>query len=97
MAVVSDTQPERYPDDRPRTATIRSRVVLEAVSELAGNADWDPKQAKVQVRPQGATDWTFTFFGSDAAGVIEDVGSGEVDVTIVNPATAAGPALLPRC
>ncbi len=90
---MSDAPLERYPDDRPRAATIRSRVMLEVASELAGSLEWAPKQAMVRMRSQGEATWSFTLFGSDSPGVVEDVGSGAIDVAIVNPATAAGPAL----
>lgn len=84
---------EPYPEDRPRTATVRSRLVLEVASELAGVEGWEPKQALVRMRAQGAAEWGVSLFASDAASVIEDVVSGEVDVAIVNPATAVGPAI----
>lgn len=84
---------EPYPADRPRAATIRSRVMLEVASELVGTADWGPNQARITLRRQGATDWEATLFGSDSPAVIPEVASGSVAVAIVNPATALGPAL----
>lgn len=85
---------EPYPVDRPRAATIRSRLMLEVASELAGTAEWTPKQARVQFRTQGATDFSVTLFGSDAPSAIGEVASGTTDFAIINPATAAAPALL---
>jgi len=84
---------EPYPIDRPRAATIRSRLMLEVASELAGFADWNPKQARIQFRSQGATEWSVSLFGSDAPSAVREVEAGTTDFAIINPATAAGPAL----
>ena len=84
---------EPYPEDRPRTATVRSRLMLEVASELAGAEAWGPKQALVRLRAQGSDEWAVSLFASDAVGAVADVASGDVDVAIVNPATAVGPAV----
>ncbi len=85
---------EPYPIDRPRAATIRSRLMLEVASELVDTDDWMPKQARIQFRSQGATEWAVTVFGSDAPSVIREVEARNTDIAILNPATAAGPAVL---
>ena len=84
---------EPYPIDRPRAATIRSRLMLEVASELAGTAGWKPKQARIQFRSQGAAEWAVSLFGSDAPSAIREVEAGTTDIAIINPATAAAPAL----
>jgi hypothetical protein len=67
--------------------------MLETASELAGDADWKPKQARIQFRSQGSNDWAVSLFGSDAPSAIGEVDEGITDFAIINPATAAGPAL----
>jgi TRAP-type uncharacterized transport system substrate-binding protein len=69
-----------------RPAVTRSRLMLEAVSELVGDDDWPYKQARVQVREQGASEWALNFFGSDTPQAIYEVGEKSADLAIVNPA-----------
>jgi len=71
----------------PRPATIRSQLVLEVASELAGRRDYPYQQARAQMRPQGPGDWTYTLFGSDAPDAIYQVAQREVDVAIINPSS----------
>ena len=85
-------EPDSYPDTRPRAATIRSRVMLEVASELAGDPTWEPKQARVQLRRQGASAWETTLFGSDAPSAVQEVASGETSFAIINPAVMAAVA-----
>ena len=73
------------PFESPRPATIRSQLMLEAVSELVGQRGYPYQQALVKIRPQGPGPWTFTLFGSDAPESIDQVASREVDVAIINP------------
>lgn len=89
-------EPERYPEDRARAATIRSKVMLEIASTLVETAGWEHQQARVDLRRQGATDWAVSLFGSDGADAVEDVLSGRTQVAIMNPATAITAALR-RC
>jgi len=71
----------------PRPATIRSQLVLEVASELAGRRDYPYQQARAQMRPQGPGDWTYTLFGSDAPDAIYQGARREVDVAIINPSS----------
>jgi NMT1-like family len=85
-----DTGPElttRYPADRPRAATIRSRLMLEVAAELVTRRDFDPKQARVSFREQGSPTWDMAVFGSDSVFAALEVAAGETDFAIVNPAT----------
>jgi len=66
---------------------VRSKLMLEAVSEMVGVRGYPYSQAKVSLRPQGPGDWTFTLFGSDAPEAIDQVAKREVDVAIINPST----------
>lgn len=82
--------PTRYPEDRPRAASIRSRVMLEVASELVSRGDFEPKQARVSFRRQGSPRWDMALFGSDALSAALEVADGETDFAIVNPATVIG-------
>ena len=66
--------------------TIRSRLVLEVASELVDQPGWSYRQARVNLRRQGADDWPVTLFASDGPAAIEDVARGDVQVAIINPA-----------
>jgi TRAP-type uncharacterized transport system substrate-binding protein len=69
----------------PRPATIRSQLMLETVSEMVSVRGYPYSQAQVKLRPQGGDAWSFSVFGSDAPGSIDQVVNREVDVAIVNP------------
>ena len=75
--------------ERPRRAApvvIRSKLVLEVASELVGLPDFAPRQARLQLRPQGAANpWELGFIGSDAPSVFDDVAAGTTDLGIINP------------
>jgi TRAP-type uncharacterized transport system substrate-binding protein len=60
--------------------------VLELSSELVDQPDWSYRQARVNLRRQGADDWPVTLFASDGPAAIEDVARGDVQVAIINPA-----------
>jgi TRAP-type uncharacterized transport system substrate-binding protein len=70
---------------------MRSHLVLEVASELVDRDDWPYRQVQIKLKEQGARAWPVTLFGSDTAGVIEQVARGEVQVAIINP---AGPLAL---
>ena len=75
---------------RPFTpASVRSRLVLEVASELAGRWEWDYKQVRLSMRLQGSDDWGVTFLGSDSPDAIPEVARGEAQVAIVNPSAVA--------
>src|ERR1051325_7526490 len=71
--------------ESPRPVIIRSKLVLEVASELAGNRGFPQAQARVQLRPQGGEAWDYTIFGSDSPSGIQAVASGEAQIAIVNP------------
>lgn len=83
MTDKSSTEIEQPPIGRD---TIRSRLVLEVASELVDQPGWGPRQARVSLRPQGADRWAVTLFASDGPAAIEQVGSGEVQLALINPA-----------
>lgn len=68
-----------------RAATLRSRLMLEAASELVGWDSWKPKQARINLRIQGDDSLTVCLYASDAAGAVDEVVRGDVQVGIVNP------------
>jgi TRAP-type uncharacterized transport system substrate-binding protein len=76
---------------RLKPDTIRSRVILEAASEIIGSTAWPYRQVQVELRSQGDSDWRLRFIASDTPAVIEDVASGAAQVAIINP---AGPLTL---
>ena len=84
----------RYPEQRPRAATVRSRLMIEVASELVGRTDFGPKQARISFRHQGADSWAMSIFGSDALSTALEVAAGNVDFAILNPATVVSKAIL---
>jgi TRAP-type uncharacterized transport system substrate-binding protein len=60
-------------------------MMLEVASELVGTEGWEDKQVTIQMRPQGAPEWGFTLFASDAPNSIDAVASGEAQIAICNP------------
>src|ERR1700761_6765502 len=87
------TEPEPYPENRLRAATIRSRVILQIASSLAGQADWPEKQVLVSLREQGAEEFALRTLGGDSPASLVEVAAGRLDLAIVNPATAASTGL----
>lgn len=82
------SDPTAYPDDRPRAATIRSRVMLEVASELVGSNAWAFKQSRIDLRSQGSESWQVSLFGSDGVDGVEAVVNRRADFAILNPAAA---------
>lgn len=70
---------------RFRAATIRSRLMLEAASEMVALEDWPGKQARISLRPQGASSWGVTLFASDSPDSVSEVVEGRAQIGIVNP------------
>jgi TRAP-type uncharacterized transport system substrate-binding protein len=64
---------------------MRSRLMLEVACELVAADGWEEKQARIQLRPQGADEWSVCLFGSDAPAAVSAVATGEADFAIVNP------------
>ena len=50
---------------------VRSRFMLELLSELVAAPGWDPRQVLIRTRPQGGEIWGPTFFASDSPDEIE--------------------------
>jgi len=85
-------EPEPYPPGRLRAPTIRSRIMLKVAEHLVGQADWQQKQAMIQLRVQGEEEFAYRLLGGDSPRSILDVAEGRIDVALVNPATAASAA-----
>jgi len=64
----------------------RSRVMLEAASELVGMKIWPYRQARISLRDQEEGEWRISLFGSDNIEAIEAVDRGEVHIATLNPA-----------
>jgi TRAP-type uncharacterized transport system substrate-binding protein len=79
-----------------RPATMRSRIMLETVSELVAADEWDNKQVMILLRPQGSDKWRMRFFGSDSPVSVDAVAKGEADIAICNPGGVLGMALRGR-
>ena len=77
-----------------RTPVImRSRLMLETVSELVAANEWRDKQVMILMRPQGDDQWRTRFFASDAPNSVDAVANGEADIAICNPGGVLGMAL----
>jgi len=63
----------------------RSRVMLEAASELVGMKIWPYRQARISLRDQEEGEWRISLFGSDNIEAIEAVDRGEVHIATLNP------------
>jgi TRAP-type uncharacterized transport system substrate-binding protein len=77
-------------------ATMRSRIMLETVSELVGADGWRDKQVMIAMRPQGDDKWRTRFFASDSPVSVDAVASGEADIAICNPGGVLALALRGR-
>src|SRR5580658_4448153 len=75
---------------------MRSRLMLETVSELVAANEWHDKQVMILMRPQGDNQWRTRFFASDAPGSVDAIASGEADIAICNPGGVLGMALRGR-
>jgi TRAP-type uncharacterized transport system substrate-binding protein len=75
---------------------MRSRLMLETVSELCAANEWRDKQVMILMRPQGDNQWRIRFFASDAPGSVDAVANGEADIAICNPGGVLGMALRGR-
>ncbi len=77
-------------------AIMRSRLMLEAASELAGANEWRERQVMIMMRAQGDTEWKTRLFASDAPDSIDAVINGEADIAICNPGGVLGMAVRGR-
>lgn len=89
-------EPERYPEQRLRAATVRSRLMLEVASTLAGDPDWPAHEVRVDMRAPGGERWSASLSGSDGTDAVDAVLERRSTFAIVNPATAITSALLRR-
>jgi TRAP-type uncharacterized transport system substrate-binding protein len=78
----------------PSPATIRSKIMLETISEMVADREFWYQQVLVKIRHQGEQEWAFTFAGSDSASVVHEVARREVDFAAINPSTALTMAFL---
>jgi hypothetical protein len=80
-------------ETRPTPPTIRSRIVLEIASELVAMKDQPNDQAKILLRPQGASEWQLSLFGSSTVEGLHEVVARTSDLAIVNPASLVALAI----
>jgi TRAP-type uncharacterized transport system substrate-binding protein len=73
-------------------AIMRSRLMLETVSELVAANEWRDRQVMILMRRQGDTKWRTRFYASDAPDSIDAVMSGDADIAICNPGGVLGMA-----
>lgn len=71
--------------------TIRGRLVLEVASELMGDDAWPYRQVRVSL---GAGSGSVSFSGGADLTAIDEVATGQVQVSLINPAGALKVALL---
>jgi TRAP-type uncharacterized transport system substrate-binding protein len=74
-----------YPNSIRVPPIMRSRLMLETVSELVAATEWPDKQVMILMRPQGGDRWRIRFFASDSPASVDAVASGEADIAICNP------------
>jgi len=90
---MAQTPPNVMREGFVRRDATRSYLVLEVASELVGRDEWPYRQARIDLREQGAEEWSVALFGSDGPAVIDQVARGEVHVAILNPAAPLALAL----
>jgi TRAP-type uncharacterized transport system substrate-binding protein len=73
-------------------AIMRSRLMLEAATELVGANEWRNRQVMILLRVQGDSQWRTRFYASDGPDSIDMVMSGEADIAICNPGGVLGMA-----
>ena len=73
-------------------AIMRSRLMLEAATELVGANEWRNRQVMILMRPQGDSQWRTRFYASDGPDSIDMVVSGQADIAICNPGGVLGMA-----
>jgi TRAP-type uncharacterized transport system substrate-binding protein len=66
-------------------AVMRSKLVLEAASQLVETNTWKYKQSILTMRVQGDEAQSVTILASDAPPALEEVASGRADIAIINP------------
>src|SRR5438477_3332563 len=85
--------PPRRQRASAQPVVMRSKLMLEAASELSGWGEWPDKQVEIHFRPQGAPEWKLCFFASDAPNSIDAVASGRADIAVCNPGGVLAMAL----
>jgi TRAP-type uncharacterized transport system substrate-binding protein len=76
-----------------RPVITRSRLILEAASELVAAEEWNRRQVRVSLREQGSVDWSLNFLASDTPDAIEAIAAGNADIAMINPAAPVTLAL----
>ncbi|MCH8200120.1 MAG: hypothetical protein IIA54_08675, partial [Chloroflexi bacterium] len=83
------------PADRVTVVTIRPRLMLEAASEMVGQADWPHKFARISLRdPIGLREGIFSLAATVDPDLIPEVASGAVAVAMLNPSAMLNRAVL---
>ena len=90
---MSDQKKNPRVSQHARPVTTRSRLILEAASEMVAAEDWNCRQVKVSLREQGATEWKVNFLASDTPDAIEEIATGNADIAMINPAAPVTLAL----
>lgn len=81
---MTESKPPRPFETWASASTMRSRVVIEIAAELVA-ADQPLRQARVQLRAKGA-DWPVNLYAGSTMEAIEQVVSGQAQLSMVNPA-----------
>jgi hypothetical protein len=66
--------------------------MLEVASALVAQGAWEPKQARIDLRRQGSSEWELRLFASDGLDGVAEVADGTAQFAILNPATAVNRA-----
>ncbi len=90
---MSDPNNNTRASQHARPVTTRSRLILEAASEMVGAEDWKRRQVRVSLREQGDTEWSVNLLASDTPDAIEEIATGNADIAIINPAAPVTLAL----
>ena len=77
----------------PTPPVIRGRLVLEVAAEVLGAAGWPYRDVRVSLSGPGAGGRTIAFSGGADLTAIDEVASGQVQVSIINPAAVLTVAL----
>jgi hypothetical protein len=90
---MSDQKKSPRSSRHARPVTTRSRLILEAASEMVAAEDWNCRQVRVSLREQGSTEWSVNFLASDTPDAINEIATGNADIAIINPAAPVTLAL----
>jgi TRAP-type uncharacterized transport system substrate-binding protein len=68
-----------------RPPVTRSLLMLNVASQFVVRDDWIMRQARISLREQGASEWKWMLFASDAPAAMEEVACGNAHFAIINP------------